>query len=45
MATVAHCAPISSAVPPSSRKPIGPTPMQTDSTPMMRERISAGAAK
>ena len=44
VAAVAHGAPIASASQPSRRKPIGPTPMQTDSTPSMRLRISGGAA-
>ena len=43
-AVVAHCAPILSARSPSATNPIGPTPMHTESTPRMRERISGGAA-
>jgi hypothetical protein len=42
---VASGAPIRFASQPSHRKPSGPVPMQTDSTPMMRERISRGAAR
>lgn len=43
--TVALCAPMRSASQPSQTKPIGPVPMQTESTPRMRERMWAGAAR
>ena len=42
---VASGAPMRSASQPSQTKPIGPVPMQTESTPRMRERISIGAAR
>jgi hypothetical protein len=42
---VASEAPIRSASQPSQTKPMGPVPMQTESTPMMRERMSTGAAR
>ena len=45
VSAVACGAPIRSASQPSQTKPIGPVPMHTDSTPMMRERISMGAAR
>ena len=42
---VASGAPMRSASQPSQTKPMGPLPMQTESTPMMRERMSTGAAR
>ena len=42
---VALCAPIRSANQPNQTNPIGPVPIQTDSTPRIRDRISGGAAR
>src|SRR5205814_10675925 len=45
LSAVASGAPIASANRPKPRKPSGPTPMQTERTPYIRLRISAGAAR